>query len=1486
MDMLDDWLSPLTQTVLKHVSDHGLQRGIKGPKLSLGRKGQVTSYEHDSSNLRVYVDATRNVQIEKWKFDGSSTEAILSDGHTKIRSIFPRQAIKNYQESYGRVVTQGTEGGIVQLSNFEIVVSLVISPQVSLYIKDFKLIEGCEGTALFGRPYDIHTIHRVMELTKGFGPEKKTTKESPEDPSHDSEDSSSSIESQIASQLKSGDAIPGGSAESQERIATQAPPQPLTSPKYFQPRSDKDILQHLNPPRNPPQTTNDHQDIRSAAHTAQHNDQHQPLSRPRTPQSNHDLTRNRSAPLPERQDVSGDAVSLALANGDHTAEAQSLEPRSAPSRKRKSPTGSLNQGNNPPISTTSAVTAKSPFRNNRPAESDNGSRYKRLRMQDVRIAKDQEELIDGDSWIPPPPGYPMPQGRVPAPLLKTWNDYRSRPRKTKQLSCAPVNTNNRSGMDGGKFQSSTKWTWTRRIHFQDARIPKDQQKLIDSPSSWVPPQSGDRMPQGHVPIKYLQEWNENHRSLNEKHPDPSLPADGSLSEISGSQEQQLLEDLQSSPHTSVAWSMSPERGPQRPNMLLPPDSSPEEEDPGSQVNSKSTHGNGISTESPEQILPESGTGEDNAPVGETDTRVYKLERDCEETHMHSSLPFASEPQTQPQGSDEVEEISSSGPVLPISASKGNSFTQVKQSPTVVSLGSRRTGHGSTKDTSSSQKIPSDPRIPATYDSRGINDPQRPANEDQTSSSQDIPLNPGMVEVEVEATLLATYHDGAISRSNNNSHSSQTNPSSAKVLDTPLEHHGNNSKSVAPQNDTRSMLSSEVQFLKRNRGNGESPAQTPSKRHKSLGSLKLDDAPRSSSFGDISDSVVERRQAYMRRAGTPRGTTDIFEKFKQSYPDYEGSEKHFTSMCRKLQALRNQGKMAWSMLWDDFIIQQTTSYRKYVKICADEVEDWVSYEEYFVQHVTKPQFKKRSFTERDLKIVLSECGDPHAPNVSSKSATPVPATCPSRTPFSRAGSGSLVNSPKLSRATSVARDEQLGVSSLEIAETQSQPEPGAGEPGDRSSRNGNNENHDATLMRQDSRSDHEDDGDDGGGGHDDFASQIGQSSGEDEEISHGSDEDEEDNAAPNTPPHTHDSGNYGDDREIPCTPMEDIHETASVELGDDIEDSPSQQAAQRASRGVEETFSDPDFEPDSMETGPETPRAAGIPGETSTLPIELGSSLESKIESKKDTSQENMDLDEILEADDDDEWVDDDGSSHDEDDSEGDTGDDKDSDGDDDENYRDGNDNGGTAKRAGEDVDGGDSEESDEGTDDEIDARTTSHVSRKNGSPSRSASRSSHRTSPMRTRKSSRPEAKKTPSPYLQVLEYSTSSSESDVPPPTSKRSRKSSAQPAQNPPQEQQQRQQRNQQPNWAELPNTAYKWFAQSYATLRSELGEQNPTYWSKLRGSATKDRELIPVDEKGAIRPPLRGRYRHGEEGSDADADADGKEKFLKRGRIGWSF
>ncbi|MCJ1396583.1 hypothetical protein MMC18_009474 [Xylographa bjoerkii] len=98
---------------------------------------------------------------------------------------------------------------------------------------------------------------------------------------------------------------------------------------------------------------------------------------------------------------------------------------------------------------------------------------------------------------------------------------------------------------------------------------------------------------------------------------------------------------------------------------------------------------------------------------------------------------------------------------------------------------------------------------------------------------------------------------------------------------------------------------------------------------------------------------------------------IFSSFQNAYPMYQGNERHFATMCQKIQRLEMDHRMEHRSLWDDFVIRHKMEYRTYLLECSEQADDPMPYEDFYHVRIDEPQFNKRLITPNNLYEAISQ-----------------------------------------------------------------------------------------------------------------------------------------------------------------------------------------------------------------------------------------------------------------------------------------------------------------------------------------------------------------------------------------------------------------------------------------------------------------------------------------------------------------------------------
>ena len=121
----------------------------------------------------------------------------------------------------------------------------------------------------------------------------------------------------------------------------------------------------------------------------------------------------------------------------------------------------------------------------------------------------------------------------------------------------------------------------------------------------------------------------------------------------------------------------------------------------------------------------------------------------------------------------------------------------------------------------------------------------------------------------------------------------------------------------------------------------------------------------------SATLVARRQGFIGNAEMSAEAQEVYSKFCSDYPNYTGDFNHFKELCSKLQAIRANGQLQRSFLWDDFVIVHLLEYPRHVEERRSQDTQPLTYEQYFSDRGSRPLFKKRSLTLHGIDMVASQ-----------------------------------------------------------------------------------------------------------------------------------------------------------------------------------------------------------------------------------------------------------------------------------------------------------------------------------------------------------------------------------------------------------------------------------------------------------------------------------------------------------------------------------
>ncbi|KAJ5574393.1 uncharacterized protein N7459_008820 [Penicillium hispanicum] len=623
------------------------------------------------------------------------------------------------------------------------------------------------------------------------------------------------------------------------------------------------------------------------------------------------------------------------------------------------------------------------------------------------------------------------------------------------------------------------WEGLTHIPARYVTIPRDQAKLLDENMRWIPPNTGESMPLGHVPPFLLTQWNHVARRRNrlaeEVRAVPERPITPTQETIASSQPEE------DSPGTILSpWEPSPPRSQSHGRLSLPPDSSPIKQPsftrrdrtslPGTDSNisqpvinahprdandshnasqpeevnaspsqniSKAPLAEGFQslratnqrTESPAPSTQDSvngtgaheremvnrnplnahenpqcespGSSKEILPMSLNNPESTAVSREIDsddDDPMDTSIPLplgGSWPEPT-QCSQADQEIASSGHSLPRT---NREHVQVAETPVIgnswrrnSNLNGGQTGHGLSNvqmSSSPAHKTSSQSRILDTYPYHGSHEKSQSSHGESNFPGQSA--DNGLLPVDVQGTQAQVSSMSSQSQSQSQDTTQQSNsdvvldsstlarrrvelclwgPSSPGKPSSPNFATSNVPLLPQPNESTREPVdSSRVSSSDQSKSaiviQGQSPftgSKAPLLEGKERGQVL--------SYTQ-SASLVARRQGFISNPGTLAEAQEVYKKFCNDYSIYTGDFDHFTELCARLKAVRADGQLQRSFLWDDFIIIHLQEYPYHIEECRSQDTKMLEYERYFLMKVDRPVFKKRSLTARGIDLVASQ-----------------------------------------------------------------------------------------------------------------------------------------------------------------------------------------------------------------------------------------------------------------------------------------------------------------------------------------------------------------------------------------------------------------------------------------------------------------------------------------------------------------------------------
>lgn len=617
-----------------------------------------------------------------------------------------------------------------------------------------------------------------------------------------------------------------------------------------------------------------------------------------------------------------------------------------------------------------------------------------IRASDVNIPKDQVELLDQDlCWIPPIPGKPEPHGHVPPWLLKQWNNIARLRHELNQEHPDSIAAEERPATPISSQESSLSFASESAESEPEDSYSWDGSSPVKSPRNLPPESSPVRQP---TSLRRLAV------------PETSSRGTGLDDQFQTTQSQensqppiQVTGQL-SAPEASINTSAGLRSSNLDPSM----DSTEGRAKDSNHLGDVEVQGSPAQLESqrldqaPSASEKGSSTDSDvSESVDEqSDDDMQSRDASDEESVMENSVPFALGESLPPTQCSQAEEEARSE-ARPLSQSVTD-HVQVAVTPLggnnrpQTKLDNNQTKPASPQPHSSSQtnKNSSQSRVPNTYPYPGSHEKSQSSDDPTISSSlrsEDYasraeiavfqtqssgtnfqsqgPYDPSMRGVVLESSEPSQrHHDAPCLESNtpaepsNYPFASSADMSSSQLRDPT---HGPLTQLSINEPMSSSHLSSSKLLDSSAARTYQSPSEIP---------LKMADNPQQIPLetpATQSAKLVARRSGFIGDLEKSVEAQEVYKKFCTDYPAYAGDYGHFTELCSRLQAVRAQGLLRRSNLWDDFIIMHLQQYPSYLDSCTSQMStEPQSYENYFTTNFSKSVNRKRSLSGYTIEVV--------------------------------------------------------------------------------------------------------------------------------------------------------------------------------------------------------------------------------------------------------------------------------------------------------------------------------------------------------------------------------------------------------------------------------------------------------------------------------------------------------------------------------------
>ncbi|KAK2878189.1 hypothetical protein FQN49_001070 [Arthroderma sp. PD_2] len=901
------WIEPLVESAIRQSIDTG---GRVDNSKELGET------VNDGSNFRIPGKRPKYVQLVKWVTKNPIPQAVLSDAFAMIHAIFSERARLNYEKEYDTDVRSNSIGNLLRISKFQITIGQLRTrpPEVYLYIEEMKT-EGCEGSGIIGNPTDVARCKTIVELGNKWANETRDTETRSVDESNDTSDDSDS-----------------------ESIISQPNPDSIHEDENPEPEDDEDanitqegrwytqVPTHAVAQKAKAKGTEDFAPLPTTKAQDLLN-----VLKPKRPSSGHKSPTNSSARR-SSQVLDG-------RKPDSTPRAVSGSP--IPNPKNGGISGKEPHRTIPPSPKIHSQCGQSP-----PASVNEIG-------QNSPVDSHKPDQLPGTSG-------PIPFQAVEVAIGKqhTRSDKTKNPHSLRSSEVPSVAENGR--VDNRGFFSG----WNK-IHHHDVFISKSQQKLIESPDSWIPPDTGMRIPQGFVPINLIQEWNDRHRKM------AALARRAPLSEGQAS-------DIDAEPPSSPTSSQLPddqlgsELWPaSSPVPRVPLDSSPpnklgrsslrfHEDTPDPDPVNPADVSTTSQITAPTNSAPEAGTLPDRGSYNDSEMDLSIPKDLYTSTQEHIVPPGSSMAENEGVDTANLSPLPTKITETILSQQSQLQYPLPSHGPVTPSPRHQRIGSSTISSPNATTIL-----VPATS-KVGAQKPQSRSSLESTHNPtvgspvhDSIPQNSslgydGMI---VGAQLPTALGGAEPSDSTALPGVLQVPESSLEIVDQAM--------AVLPSIETYVPPLQPEETNRKRKRTEETPSRSSSRKVS-----RMSEAISRLSEGNISSTSRQSKKIF-EQASFSSQTEEIYYKFQQAYKAYSGSLETFRKACWGLQVLRNKGFMKKSMLWDDFIAREVTEYQQYISRCHQRQKTPDTYEGYFQKHAKFAQYKRRNLTVKNLQTVVIE-----------------------------------------------------------------------------------------------------------------------------------------------------------------------------------------------------------------------------------------------------------------------------------------------------------------------------------------------------------------------------------------------------------------------------------------------------------------------------------------------------------------------------------